>query len=312
MKSKVTERFVSRKLWMLTCFVGLLSTSLQAQQTLRLYSGVAPGSEDWSQAEVITDRGNGGVNYSNVHDPEMTVYLPHPARANGVGIVWLPGGALRGLSVGEDFHEMVKQFNAEGIAVFLLKYRTLQIAPRPQPGPGTQPPAGGAPGGARGLPDLVIVNGNANPAPDDEELSRVLELAVDDAQVALRMVRANAEEWGVDPDRIGMIGVSAGGGVAFGTVVGNLPGAAPNFVGSLYGPSLMDVVVPEDAPPIFMATETGHGPVTAGLIALLEMWIDAERPAELLVFDVPRLRNDLWDERFMEWMGEQGILPAPM
>ncbi len=96
--------------------------------------------------------------------------------------------------------------------------------------------------------------------------------------------------------------------MAFGALIEDKPGLAPDFVASLFGPSLMDVDLPENTPPIFMVTETGHGPVTAGLIALLQIWIEAGEPAELLVFDVPRIWNALWQDRFLEWMHEQEML----
>ncbi len=283
--------------------VVLLSPSLQAQQfTQRIYPGVAPGSEDWTQEEVVRTRPGGTRVYANVRDPELTAYLPDAAMANGAAIIILPGGALRFLGVGQETNDMIELFNAKGIAVFYLKYRVLQEEPV---APGSASPQAIGPGN---LPELVIRNGNANPLPDHEGMTRVLELAIDDAQEALRIVRANAQDWNIDPTRVGFFGTSAGGGVAFGALIENKAGLAPNFVASLFGPSLMDVILPDETPPIFMATETGHGPVTAGLIALLEIWIEAGASAELLVFDVPSLWNSLWEERFLEWMEEQDLL----
>ncbi len=283
--------------------VGLLSPSLQAQQfTQRIYPGVAPGSEDWTQEEVVRMRPGGARVYANVRDPELTAYLPDAALANGAAIIILPGGALRFLGVGQETNDMIEFFNAKGIAVFYLKYRVLQEEPV---APGAERPQAIGPGN---LPELVIRNGNANPLANHEGLSRVLELAIDDAQEALKIVRSNAQQWNIDPARVGLFGSSAGGGAAFGALIENKADLAPNFVASLFGPSLMDVVLPDDIPPIFMVTETGHGPVTAGLIALLEIWIEAGASAELLVFDVPSLWNALWEERFLEWMEEQDLL----
>ena len=65
----------------------------------------------------------------------------------------------------------------------------------------------------------MIVNANANPEPDDAALAEVLELAVADAQAALRLVRRRAAEWRIDPARVGIMGFSAGGGVAVGTAL---------------------------------------------------------------------------------------------
>jgi hypothetical protein len=279
----------------------VVNVPLQAQQfSQRIYPGMAPGSEDWTFEEVVQSRDGGNQVYYNVRDPELTAYLPAPESANGTAIIILPGGALRFLSVGQETTDIIEFLNAAGIAVFHLKYRVLQEdleAPaRPRAiGPGN-------------LPTLEIINGNANPMPDHEGLNRVLELGIDDAQEALRIVRSHAEEWNIDPSRVGFLGTSAGGGVAFGALIEDKPGLAPDFVASLFGPSLMDVVLPENTQPIFMVTETGHGPVTAGLIALLQIWIEAGESAELLVFDVPRIWNALWQDRFLEWMHEQEML----
>lgn len=279
--------------------VGLCSSLAEAQQfTQRLYPGVAPGSEDWAFEELVRNRDDGTSVYYNVRDPELSAYLPDPANANGAAVIILPGGALRFLTVAQETSGIIDFLTARGIAVFLLKYRVLQEdldTPRPPSiGPGN-------------LPQLEIVNGNANPMPNHEGLNRVLELGIDDAQEALRVVRAQAQEWNIDADRVGFLGASAGGGVALGALIENRPGLAPDFVASLFGPSLMDVVLPKEAPPLFMVTETGHGPVTDGLIALLQIWIEAGEPAELLVFDVPRIWNSLWQDRFLQWMQEQDL-----
>ena len=88
--------------------------------------------------------------------------------------------------------KVAEWLNERGIAGFVLKYRTLQQDPSAPRGP-----LPGMPGpGAR--EELVIVNANANPAPDDAALGEVLELAVADAQAALALVRSRAREWRID------------------------------------------------------------------------------------------------------------------
>lgn len=236
----------------------------------------------------------GGQIYSDVRDPTLTAYLPDPAKANGSGVILLPGGGLRVLAVGGEAEDTIRRLTREGMAVFVLKYRILQDAPSSASASGSSAP-----------PHVVIRNGNANPAPDNAALTEVLRLAVDDARVALRMVRANAAQWHLDPSRIGMLGSSAGGGVAIGAELRKGSEAGPAFIGTLYGPSLMDVTVPKDAPPLFMATEADHGPVTEGLLALFPIWKGAGRSAELHIFQTPRLETRLWLDRFVDWLREQ-------
>ena len=153
--------------------------------------------------------------HHEVSDPTLTVFLPEAANATGAAAVIAPGGALRVLAFDNEGVKVAEWLNEHGIAGFVLKYRTLQQDPSAPRGPLPGMPA---PGSAP-RQELVIVNGNANPAPDDAALGEVLELAVADAQAALALVRSRASEWRVDPNRVGIIGFSAGGGVAVGTAL---------------------------------------------------------------------------------------------
>jgi dienelactone hydrolase len=290
----------------------LCATPAIAQQHReRLYQGTAPGSETWKFPEVETSNAR-GVTVRNVRDPEILAYLPDPAKANGAAVIHAPGGALRVLGMGQEMQDIISRFNERGIAVIVLKYRTAQSAsgaPGQPPAPPGAAPAGASPPAGM-LRRFEIKNANANPAPGDEQLSTVLRFATNDAQEALRRVRSHAAEWRIDPRRVGIIGSSAGGGVAMGALLAGAPGATPDFIISLYGPSLQDVTVPKDAPPLFLATEAGHGPVTDGLVALYSMWKDAGKRAELHIYDVPNFSMpvSLWADRALAWMAEQGLL----
>ena len=281
-------------------FTGILALLCQqavhAQQVIRLYPAAPPGSDRWTIPESIRHVPGGGAVVSNVRDPSITAYLPDSARANGSGVVFLPGGGLRILALNRESEAIVGRLTAAGMAVFVLKYRVLQTTGQPSAIPPTH---------------LVIRNGNANPAPDDAALREVLTLASDDARTALHMIRANSAKWHLDPARIGMMGASAGGGVAIAAELH--PGSEPRpaFLATLYGPSLMDVSVAPDAPPLFMATEADHGPVTEGLLALFSIWKAAGHSAELHVVQTPRLEPSQWLERFVDWLGEQHILGKP-
>jgi dienelactone hydrolase len=290
----------SRLLIPICLAVADISTAAGAQQARRLYPGTAPGSETWVLPEVARPI-PGGSAYTNVRDPELITYLP-ATPPNGTAAILLPGGGLRGLSIGTENGELIGLLTHRGVTVFVLKYRTLQIEP---------PSPGGQSAGPMKFPKLVIRNANANPSPNDAGLNDVLKLAVRDAQTAMRMVRADAAKLRINPARIGLIGSSAGGGVAIGALLAHQSEATPAFIVSLYGPALQDVVVPADAPPLFIATETGHGPVTDGLLALFAMWKDAGAPAELHVYDVPNFAMPvaLYEARLAAFLGKHGFLP---
>ncbi|HSG57398.1 MAG TPA: alpha/beta hydrolase fold domain-containing protein, partial [Paracoccaceae bacterium] len=245
------------------------------------------------------------------------LHLPRPERASGAALVMLPGGGLRVLGTGASLQDEIDALVAQGVAVLMLEYRTLQFSPEElarmtAPPPPRDPAA--PPAVPTRFPRMEIVNGNANPATGNERMSVVLELATDDAQAALRLLHENAAEWHIDPDRIGVMGTSAGGGVAFGALLDRAAPdeEQPDFLVSIFGPSLQDVAVWEGAPPLFMAVEAEHGAVTDGLIEVFRIWNEAYQPAELQIYDVPNftMTEKLWGPRLFDWMRSRGILPA--
>lgn len=303
----------ARGAMLLALFVAAQAGSAEPGE-LRLWPGRAPGSEAWSIPETATSSANGDRVVANVSDPTLAVYLPEPGRATGTAVVIAPGGALRVLGIDNEGTRVARWLNARGIAAFVLKYRTLQQAP----GDRGAPPAGLA--GPAGAPrrELEIRNANANPAPEDAALTQVLQFAIADAQAALRLVRSRAAEWRIDQARVGIMGFSAGGGVAVGTALAPRTTGSPDFLVSLYGPSLMDVVVPDHAPPLFIAVGSGHFNVTNGCLALFAAWKSAGQPAEIHVYDQVSagfgfsergLPVDGWKDRLHEWLIARKLTP---
>lgn len=274
-----------------------------------LYDHPARGSENWREPRVEMDCGR-EVSVYNTREPQIEVFLPERAKAKGAAVVLLPGGGLRVLGLGAESDEEVQAFLDHGVAVLRLQYRTLQL-PASAILRACPPRLANAPPVT--FPKLEIRKGNANPAPGDAALGQVLGFAVADLQEALRLARRRAGAWGLDPTRIGVIGTSAGGGVAFGAVLADAPPDAKRaFLISIFGPSLQEVTVPADAPPLFLVTETDHGPVTDGLLAVFSLWKAAGRSAELHVFEVPpfSMTVDLWGPRMFDWLAARGVLAA--
>jgi dienelactone hydrolase len=274
-----------------------------------LYDHPAVGSETWREPRVAVEC-NGEISIYNTREPQIEVFLPDGAAATGAAVIMLPGGGLRVLGVGAESDAEVDAFLSRGVAVLRLQYRTAQtpaaaIQRACRPRPANAPPVR--------FPKIDIHQGNANPAPGDARLAEVLALAVADAQESLRLAHRMASQWGLDPHRIGVIGTSAGGGVAFGTVFAHAPEEAkPAFLISIFGPSLQDVAVPQDAPPVFLVTEADHGPVTDGLLAVFSLWKAGGRPAELHVFETPvfSMTVDLWGGRMFDWLKEQRMVSS--
>ena len=293
--------------------VGLLAiasdAAAQTPQEIRLWPGKAPGSENWTVPETTTTSPGGDRTISNVSDPSVTLFLPPSAVATGTAVVVAPGGALRVLGWDNEGVKVAQWLNSKGITALVLKYRTLQAMPGGGRGRGAGLPGVGGAAGPR--KELEIRNGNANPEPDDPGLREVLQMGIADAQQAIRLARRNAAAWRIDSARIGIIGFSAGGGIAVGTALAERSDASPDFLVSLYGPSLQDVNVPAHAPPLFVAVGSTHFNVTNGCLALFAAWKAAGKPAEIHVYDQVSagfgmtkrgLPIDSWTDRLHEWL----------
>ena len=153
-----------------------------------------------------------------------------------------------------------------------------------------------------------------------EMLGKMVPLAVADGLAAVTYIRQHASEWGVSPDRVGIIGFSAGGAVTAGVAFHYLPEGRPAFVAPIYagGGQFKDATVPADAPPMFVAAATddelGLAPVS---VFLYEKWIAAHKSAELHIYSKgghgfgmrkQNLPVDHWIDRFADWMELQDWL----
>ena len=267
-----------------------------AQERLRLW----PETAAPEPAEVVDTREDGTSVISDVVDPTLTVYLPDPAIANGAAVVIAPGGAMRILTVPDYQDSTAKWLNDRGIAAFVLHYR---LVPSDHQLQGTMREISAFPAA------------NANPFPDDPVMSQTIDDAIADGQRAVQIVRGNAEEWNIDPDRVGMLGISAGGAVTIGAAVRPSDGGAPDFLISSFGPSVIDVEVPEYQPPLFMAVRQFHPNVAGALLALHDVWTKAGASSELHVYQQLGERPHLaptgkWLEDAHYWMQQRGIVPT--
>jgi acetyl esterase/lipase len=111
---------------------------------------------------------------SMVTDPVLIPYFPEKGKANGTAVVICPGGGYARLAMDIEGDAVAKKFNAIGITAFILKYR---------------------------LPsDEIMVDKTIGP--------------LQDAQRSLQLIRQRAAEWNINPNKVGIIGFSAGGHLA--------------------------------------------------------------------------------------------------
>ena len=145
----------------------------RAQQAINLYEKNIPNSIPGKNEEKI-DTSDGFIFTSKVSIPTLTIFLPDKAIATGAAVVICPGGGYGVVAFAHEGNEVAKQFVANGIAAFVVKYR---------------------------LPnDKIMPNKEIGP--------------LQDAQRAIQLVRQRAGEWGIDPKRVGLMGFSAGGHLA--------------------------------------------------------------------------------------------------
>lgn len=267
-------------------------------ETVRLYDGPAPGSEEWTHAErEIPKTAWGGPVVCNVVNPTLTVVRPDPSVANGAAVVICPGGGFFLLSINSEGMDVAKWLAERGVACFVLRYRLVETK--------TDDPA------------LELMSrGNIDPF-----VKPIVPLAMADGQAAIGHVRKNAAKYGVDPKRIGIMGFSAGGTVASSVGFNYTPATRPDFVAPIYlayAWTIKDQGVPNDAPPMFIlaATDDPLG-LASHSLDLYRDWTGAKKSAELHLLsrgghgfgmNKQNLPTDTWIERFAEWMGHQGLL----
>src|SRR5262245_4601214 len=190
-------------------------------QTLNIWPGVAPGSENWTQKERTIDNTPVGTVVFNVVMPTLTVYLPERSKATGTGVIIAPGGAFVALAIDLEGHSVARWLQEKGIAAFVLKYRIVEK---------TQ----------EGIPAL--------------NMDEAGKYGIADGIQALKVVRQHAAEWGLSPDRVGFMGFSAGAMVTSGTLLNADAAARPSFAAMIYGgPFGVMPSIPAKLPPVFMA-----------------------------------------------------------
>jgi len=158
--------------------------------------------------------------------------------------------------------------------------------------------------GAARPPAGKLVDMTANLAPQ-----------IADARAAFALIRRRAAEWHVDPDRIGMVGFSAGAGLTMATTLKG-EDAKPAFIGIIYG-SLAPVTVPADAPPLFVALAADDPLFGNSGYGLIDSWRAAKRPAEFHLFEqgghgfgmYPKETTSTgWFDEFVRWISMHGML----
>lgn len=156
------------------CLIAIAGNLSGQSKVIDLWNGKIPGAVSNDRFKQIVDTAAGWVDKHSIVNPCLDMYPAPTEKANGTAVVICPGGAYGGLAVKHEGSQVAKWLNGLGITAFVLKYR---------------------------LPDDSIMQ-NKSIGP------------MQDGQQAIRIVRRHAKEWGINPDKIGIMGFSAGGHLA--------------------------------------------------------------------------------------------------
>ncbi|MBW8897709.1 MAG: alpha/beta hydrolase fold domain-containing protein, partial [Massilia sp.] len=217
-----------------------------------LNTGALPGAK----AQESWHSQYGSVFARNVTVATLTPFLPDPARATGAAVIVAPGGGFKTLSMNNEGWDVAKALADKGVAAFVLKYRLNQT-----------------PQEMAAFEDDMrkMFSGTARPRPPSPQgAAATLAPQIADARAAFALVRARAGTWHIDPDRIGMVGFSAGAMLTMATTLHGQD-AKPAFIGDIYGP-LAAVTVPADAPPLFIALAADDPLFGNGGFGLIDSW----------------------------------------
>lgn len=239
----------------------------------------------------------------NVTVATLTPYLPDPSKASGAAVVVAPGGGFRTLSMENEGSNVAKALADKGVAAFVLKYRLVQT------------PADMA-GFEQSMKQMFSGTAARPPRPSTSQgMAAGIAPQLEDARAAFALIRRRAGEWHVDPNRIGMVGFSAGAMLTLTTALAGQD-AKPAFIGDIYGP-VSAMTVPADAPPLFVAVAADDPFFGNGETGIIKSWLAAKRPAELHLFEqgghgfgmYPKETTSTgWFDEFVRWLDMHGML----
>lgn len=280
-----------RPVW-LTLMMAANAPAADLPARVLLWPDGAPGSAGKSAAETVRVTDGGDRVVSGVHQPGLFPYLPTKERSTGAAVIIAPGGGHRELWTTHEGHNLAQWLSERGLAAFVLYNRL-----------------------ARETNSTYTVDGEA----------------LADTQRAIKLVRSRAGEWNLKPDRIGVLGFSAGGELAAladmrplsaDTQAGDpveRVSSKPDFQALIYPGSSRRFEAGKSSSPVFIVAGYNDRPdISRGMAEVYLKCKEAGVPAELHIYAKAGhgfgVRNTLkgavagWPQRFTEWLDDLGML----
>ncbi len=272
----------------------LFSLTVFGQEVIKLYPGKAPGSESWNYEEKeFTPVPNNRMLF-NVTEPTLTIYPAAAGKGNGSSIIIAPGGAFHILSIDSEGHDVAKFLSERGMTAFVLTYRVVKT------------------NGSNPFQELIPLMNDFKKL--NEINAPVVEMATQDGIEAIKYVKSHAIQLGIDPNKMGFMGFSAGGTLTMNVLLTAPQALKPNFIAPIY--HYADAVTGKEMPyastPAFIAVEAddnlGFAPHS---IRLFERWTAAKHPSELHVYEngshgfgmhKKNTSSDQWIHDFENWL----------
>jgi len=277
---------------------------LPEAQPRALWPGAAPGSEKWALPEERFEQ-SGRTLLRNIREPTLTAFYPAAGKANGSAVIYCAGGGFRTLPDPTTKDDVIQALLDAGLTVIVLKYRTMQNTPEEKEYQRTV---------LSGPLDAARINRDLA----GEYMQPARRIAADDGRQAVKSVRQHANEYGVKPDRIGLIGFSSGGVLAITVGLEHDAESRPDFIATIYGsPPDETFAVPADAPPQYIATAANDPLTWGGSLKRFAEWNSAGKPVELHIYGTGGhgfrggTQNDTvrrWTRDFTDWLLQQGFI----
>jgi acetyl esterase/lipase/lysophospholipase L1-like esterase len=289
----------------LVLFIFIASVVQAQQKVIPLYNGAAPGSENWNWDEQFIDANNNMFKTNivyNVSKPTLTVYAPDASVANKTAVIICPGGGFHLLSINSEGIDVANWLTKKGVTCFVLKYRLIHSTSNDP---------------IQDMMNMINKKGES-----DDQTKTVIAMGISDGREAIAYVRKHAAEYNIDPDKIGIMGFSAGGTVAASAAFNYTADNKPDFVAPIYPffPDSMQTTVATDAPPMFIvAASNDQLGLALHSIALYNKWLSSKHSAELHMYvqgghgfgmRVQNIPTDSWIDRFGDWLQVMNLANA--